>query len=118
MNKGILNLLIAIRNCVQTVARLMVPWQMRLKKGEGIDYSSLAYGNIPTRHTDLFHKSLDFLEQYKDYDAAVSMQNVGKYHPDWMYEYNNEILQKKKEEPYRRQMLPQKMHSDGHTFIF
>ena len=46
------------------------------------------------------------------------MQNVGKYHPDWMYEYNNEILQKKKEVPYRRQMLPQKMHSDGHTFIF
>jgi hypothetical protein len=56
------------------------------KKGEGIDYCSLVYGNIPTRHTDLFHKSLDFLERNKDYDAAISLQNVGKYHPDWMYE--------------------------------
>ena len=35
-----------------------------------------------------------------------------------MYDYNEEILPRKKEVHYRRQMLPQKMQSDGHTFIF
>ncbi len=53
-----------------------------------------------------------------DYDMAISMQNVEKNHPDWMYDFNEEILPRKKEVHYRRQMLPQKMQSDGHTFIF
>ena len=88
------------------------------KKGKGSDYCSLVYGNIPTRYIDLFYQSLNYLEKHRDYDMAISMQNVEKYHPDWMYDYNEEILPRKKEVHYRRQMLPQKMQSDGHTFIF
>ena len=89
-----------------------------IKKGEGIGYCSLVYGNIPTRHADLFYESLDFLEQNKDYDAVISMQEASKFHPDWMFDYNEEILPKKKETHYRRQMLNQQMYCDGHTLIF
>jgi len=76
------------------------------------------YGNIPTRYPDLFYKSLEFLEMHGDYDMVISMQNVEKYHPFWMYDYNEVILPRKPGVPYRRQMLPQKMTHDGHTFIF
>ncbi len=48
----------------------------------------------------------------------ISMQNVEKFHPEWMFDFNNEVLPKDKELHYRRQMLPQKMIHDGHTLIF
>ena len=88
------------------------------QKGKESDYCSLVYGNIPTRYIEMFHQSLNYLEKHMDYDMAISMQNVEKNHPDWMYDFNEEILPRKKEVHYRRQMLPQKMQSDGHTFIF
>jgi CMP-N-acetylneuraminic acid synthetase len=88
------------------------------KKGREYDYCSLVYGNIPTRYIDMFYQSLNYLEMHMNYDMAISMQNVEKNHPDWMYDFNEEILPRKKEVHYRRQMLPQKMQSDGHTFIF
>ena len=41
-----------------------------------------------------------------------------KFHPDWMFDYNEELLPIVKETHYRRQNLPQKMLPDGHTFLF
>ncbi len=85
-----------------------------------IDYPlcSLVYGNIPTRYSCIFFETLSFLEANNGFDAAISMQNVEKYHPAWMFEFNDEVLPKEKEAHYRRQMLPQMMIHDGHTLIF
>ena len=58
------------------------------------------------------------MEANDEFDAVISMQNVGKYHPEWMFDYNEEILPKETERHYRRQSLPQKMIHDGHTLIF
>jgi len=81
-------------------------------------YVSLVYGNIPLRYPKLFHQAIEILKENEDFDAVVSMQNVEKYHPDWMFDYNEGLLPKEKETHYRRQMLPQKMIPDGHTLIF
>ena len=82
------------------------------------EYSSIVYGNIPMRYPEIFHKSLRFLEGNKDYDAAISMQNVGKFNPQWMFNYDVNVLPKQKHTNHRRQALPQKMIHDGHTFLF
>jgi CMP-N-acetylneuraminic acid synthetase len=79
---------------------------------------SLVYGNIPTRYSGIFFEALGFLNANKDFDAAISMQNAEKYHPAWMFDFNDEVLPKEKETHYKRQMLPQKMIHDGHTLIF
>lgn len=86
--------------------------------GQGSEYCSLVYGNIPTRYPGLFYEALNFLQENKDYDAVISMQNVEKFHPEWMYDYNEEVLSMVTESHYRRQSLPQKMIHDGHTLIF
>ena len=88
------------------------------RNGQDSEYCSLVYGNIPTRYPDLFHEALNFLRKHKDYDAVVSMQNVEKFHPEWMFDYNEEVLPMATESHYRRQSLPQKMIHDGHTLIF
>lgn len=90
------------------------------KKGEGCVYCSLVYGNIPIRYPELFHEASKFLEDHPDYTAAISMQDVGKFHPKWMFDYNDDHLPKKniKDKYYRRQMLPPKMIHDAHTLIF
>ena len=46
------------------------------------------------------------------------MQNVEKYNPEWMFDYVEDELPKKKLLHYRRQKLPQKIIHDGHTLIF
>ena len=46
------------------------------------------------------------------------MQNVEKFHPEWMFDYNEKLLPLVAESHYRRQSLPQKMIHDGHTLIF
>jgi len=86
--------------------------------GTNYEYFNLVYGNIATRYPDLFHQALNFLKEYKDYDAAISMQNVEKYNPMWMFDYNETILPEGHICQYRRQDLPQKMIHDGHTFLF
>lgn len=88
-----------------------------VKVGREFKYISLLYGNIPTRYPDEFLKAFDFLEKNPDYDAALSMQNVEKHNPAWMFELNGEILPVKKEEGYRRQDLRQLMIHDGHTIL-
>jgi len=88
------------------------------KQGTDCPLCSLVYGNIPTRYCDIFFEALSFMEVNKDFDAAISMQNVEKYHPVWMFDFNDEVLPKDKEVHYRRQMLPQKMIHDGHTLLF
>ena len=88
------------------------------KKGHDCEYCSLVYGNIPTRYPNLLHEALNFLQEYEDYDAVVSMQNVEKFHPEWMFDYNERVLPLVTESHYRRQSLPQKMIHDGHTLIF
>ena len=88
------------------------------KSGKDCNYCSLVYGNIPTRYPNLFYEALNFLEKKKDYDAVFSMQNVEKFHPEWMFDYNEEVLPLEIESHYRRQSLPQKMIHDGHTLVF
>jgi CMP-N-acetylneuraminic acid synthetase len=87
-------------------------------RGKNCQLCSLVYGNIPTRHPPLFHKAIQFLKKNEDFDGVISMQNVEKFHPDWMFDYDDEILPREKTCNYRRQMLPQKMIPDGHTFVF
>lgn len=88
------------------------------KSREDYQYCSIVYGNIPIRYPKLFQEALHFLIENNSYDAVISMQNVEKYHPAWMYDYNETILPPPKAVHYRRQMLPQKMIHDGHTLIF
>ena len=88
------------------------------KKGKGCDCCSLVYGNIPTRYPRLFHEAKAFLELRRDYDAVLSMQNVEKFHPEWMLDLDEEFLPMKKVISYQRQGLSQKMIHDGHTVLF
>jgi len=88
------------------------------KKGHDCEYCSLVYGNIPTRYPNLLYEALNFLEKNKYYDGVISMQNVEKFHPAWMLDYNEDILPREVEYHYRRQFLPQKMIHDGHTLVF
>lgn len=86
--------------------------------GKNFDYISLLYGNIPTRYPEEFLKAHDFLIKNKDYDAVISMQNVGKNNPAWMFELAEDILPVKREGGYRRQDLKRFMIHDGHTILF
>jgi CMP-N-acetylneuraminic acid synthetase len=88
------------------------------RAGRSYDYISLLYGNIPTRYPDEFLKTYKFLQEHKDYDAAISMQNVEKYNPAWIFELDEDLLPPKKQEGYRRQDLKQFMVPDGHTVLF
>ncbi|MFH1995887.1 MAG: hypothetical protein ABIJ27_02690 [Candidatus Omnitrophota bacterium] len=88
------------------------------KKGRDSNYCSLVYGNIPVRYPAIFRDAITFLRGHPDYDAVMSMQEAGKFHPAWMFDYNTEILPKTKGGHYRRQMLSQKMFHDGHTVVF
>jgi CMP-N-acetylneuraminic acid synthetase len=88
------------------------------KIGQDFEYISLLYGNIPTRYTDEFINAYDFLRNNKDYDCAVSMQNVEKYNPFDMFELNKDTLPEKESSGYRRQDLKQFMIHDGHTILF
>lgn len=89
-----------------------------IKIGLQYDYISLLYGNIPTRYPQEFLKAYNFLRDNKKYDAVISMQNVEKYNPSWMFPLNEEILPMKRYEEYRRQDLKQYMIHDGHTVLF
>jgi len=86
--------------------------------GDGCELCSLVYGNIPTRYSHLFEDAVAVLAEDPSFDAAMSMQNVEKYHPAWMFDYNVDCLPRVKQVHYRRQMLPQKMIHDGHTILF
>lgn len=86
--------------------------------GDDCPFCNLVYGNIPTRYPDIFFKAFRFLIDHPDYDAVLSMQNVEKFHPDWMFEYNEDVLPCKPEVHYQRQNIPQKMIHDGHTLLF
>lgn len=88
------------------------------REGEGTQLCSLVYGNIPVRHPSLFHDAKSFLEENEDYDAVISMQNVEKFHPGWMFDLNEDVIPREKGLLYRRQDLPQKMIHDGHTLVF
>lgn len=88
------------------------------KKGQGCEYCSLVYGNIPIRYPKMFHDAVNFLRKHADYDAVISMQNVEKFHPEWMFFYDEKILPEEKKGHHRRQSLPQKMIHDGHILLF
>lgn len=88
------------------------------KEGKGFLYCSLVYGNIPIRYPVIFDSALDFLEKNREYDAVFSMQNVEKYHPEWMFDFDEEVLPQNREKHFQRQGLSQKMIHDGHTILF
>lgn len=81
------------------------------------EYVSLLYGNIPTRYPGEFVRACRFLRDHREYDAVLSMQNVEKYNPAWMFEFQEELLPEKTLEGYRRQDLTQYMIHDGHTIL-
>jgi len=88
------------------------------KVGGDFDYISLLYGNSPIRYPEEFLKAYRFLQKNKGYDGVLSMQNVGKFNPAWMFELNEDVLPVKKSKGYRRQDLKQFMIHDGHTILF
>ncbi len=88
------------------------------KIGKDFDYISLLYGNVPTRYPDEFMRAYRFLEENREYDAVLSMQNVEKYNPAWMFELDKEQLPRRDFQGYRRQDLRQYMIHDGHTILF
>ena len=88
-----------------------------MRIGRDFEYISLLYGNVPTRYPDEFLKAFNFLEENRDYDAALSMQNVEKYNPAWMFEFNADSLPVKNKEAYRRQDLKKFIIHDGHTIL-
>lgn len=88
------------------------------KKGQLYDYISLVYGNIPTRYPWMFKKAVEILCKNSDLDAVISMQEVGKFNPEWMFDYSNTLLPHSDTQIYRRQCLPKKMIHDGHTLVF
>lgn len=88
------------------------------KIGSDFEYISLLYGNCPIRYPEEFLKAYRFLQDNKDYDAVLSMQNVGKFNPAWMFELTEALLPVKKSKGYRRQDLKQLMIHDGHTVLF
>ncbi len=95
-----------------------VIYDVYLNIGKSFDYISLLYGNIPLRYPAEFLKAYNFLLEHKDYDCVLSMQNVEKFNPLWMFELNEDILPIKKSSGYRRQDLKQQMIHDGHTILF
>jgi CMP-N-acetylneuraminic acid synthetase len=88
------------------------------KEGQECAYCSLEYGNIPTRYPAIFQQAYRFLEEHEEYDAVMSMQNVEKFHPAWMFDLNDNVIPRMKAASHRRQELPQKMIADGHTLLF
>ncbi|ODS41276.1 MAG: hypothetical protein A7315_02060 [Candidatus Altiarchaeales archaeon WOR_SM1_79] len=88
------------------------------KIGKDFGYISLLYGNIPIRYPEEFLKAYNFLVENKDYECVLSMQNVEKFNPAWMFKLNKNMLSAKKSEGYRRQDLKQLMIHDGHTILF
>ena len=86
--------------------------------GDAMALCSLVYGNIPIRYPQLFHQCRQFLMSHPDYDAAITMQRVGKFHPDWMFDYSATALPKIKRSAHRRQLLPPLMIHDGHSLLF
>lgn len=55
---------------------------------------------------------------HTDFDAAITMQRVEKYHPDWMFDLSDEVLPKSKISVHRRQLLSPLMIHDGHSLLF
>lgn len=88
------------------------------KIGGDFDYISLLYGNSPLRYPEEFLKAYGFLQENKDYDCVLSMQNVEKFNPAWIFELDEDVLPAKRSEGYRRQDLKQFMIHDGHTILF
>lgn len=88
------------------------------RNGKDFDYISLLYGNIPIRYPEEFLKAYYFLAKNKDYDCVLSMKNVEKFNPAWMFDLNETVLPVRKEQVYRRQDMTQLMIHDGHTILF
>jgi len=88
------------------------------REGRECSYCSVVYGNVPTRYPQIFREALDFLESNRDFDAAISMQNVEKFNPGWMFDYDSSVLPRKLSVGSRRQDLPQLMIHDAHTLLF
>lgn len=94
-----------------------VMYDAYLRVNKKFDYVSLVYGNMPIRYPQEFIKAYQFLENNPDFDGALSMQNVEKYNPAWMFSYNEDILPSKETQKARRQDLEKFMIHDGHTIL-
>lgn len=88
------------------------------REGQECEHTSIVYGNIPLRYPELFETASVFLKEHRDYDAALTMQNVEKFNPEWMFDLRQDLLPRVRQVDCRRQMLTQKMIHDGHTLIF
>jgi CMP-N-acetylneuraminic acid synthetase len=81
-------------------------------------YISLLYANIPTRYTQEFIKSYEFIKSNQIYDAVMSVELNEHYHPDVMFKYDNNVLERKYTKEYRSQCREKYMIHDGHTILF
>ncbi|MBU1218316.1 hypothetical protein KKF34_16565 [Myxococcota bacterium] len=84
------------------------------------DFISMLYGNIPLRYDNLFHEPIEFLLNNPDVDAVLTFQNVEKFNPAWMTDFQDSGLLPESwtEKAFRRQDLKQFMIHDGHTILF
>lgn len=82
------------------------------------DYISIVTADTPIRYPSEFLRAYEFLEMKKNYDCAISMQKVGRYNPDWMFDIDENRLHNKEEYSYQKQGLSSKMKHDGHTLLF
>lgn len=88
------------------------------RHGADCDLCSLVYGNIPVRYPAMFERAVQVLRDDASYDGVISMQNVEKFNPEWMFDFSEYELPLKRAAHYRRQCLPQMMIHDGHTLLF
>ncbi len=95
-----------------------VVYDAYLKIGRDFDFISLLLGNVPTRYPQEFLNAYEFLLEHQEYDCVLSMQNVEKFNPAWMYELDKDMLPMTRSTVYRRQDLKQHMIPDGHTILF
>lgn len=81
-------------------------------------YISLLYANIPTRYKQEFINAYDFIKSNPIYDAVMSVELNEHYHPEVMFKYDNNILERKYTKEYRGQCREKYMIHDGHTILF
>ncbi len=81
-------------------------------------YVSLLYANLPTRYISEFIRAHTFLEKNVEYDCVMSMKKMNHLNPEFMFEFNEDILPKLKTKIYRWQDVNKYMTHDAHTILF
>lgn len=83
-------------------------------KGPSIDYIVLLYANIPVRPEGVVDKAIDLMLESGS-DSVLSISDVGKFHPYWLFQMdeNQGIKKYIPNNIFRRQDLPPLYSIDG-----